>query len=374
MRLKTRLCLLLLPVLFLGILPVKARAAEISLSAYAAVLYCPDTEEILFEQNASERLPIASTTKIMTALLTLEEAERDDRPVTVTEAMAAEGSSMGLKPGEVLRLRELAKGMLLVSGNDAANASAIAVGGSIEDFAHRMNRRAKELGMENTHFVTPSGLDDEDHYSTALDMAKLTAAALENPEFREICGSVSGEAEFLFPKKRVSMQNHNRLLRLYEGCIGVKTGFTKKAGRCLVSAAERDGVTHIAVTLNAPDDWNDHRKLLDRGFSRMVKILPEPVRKTVPVTGGTQKVLIVSGKAEKPLSCRKDGDITAETELPRFLYAPVSEGETVGQVRYQTGGKTVLTVPLRAEQSVGIKEERRSVRDRIGQWLLLLFT
>ena len=362
MSLKKWLGILLLPAVCVMFTGAKAESPSLSLSAKAAVVLCADTGQVLYAQNETEPLAMASTTKIMTALLTLEEAARDDRPVTVTKEMTAvEGSSMGLR-------RELAEGMLLVSGNDAANTAAIAVGGSEAAFAEKMNRRAKEIGMEHTHFVTPSGLDDEQHYSTALDMAKLTAAALENRDFRELCGRINGEAVFLSPKKTVPLKNHNRLLRQYDGCIGVKTGFTKKAGRCLVSAAERDGVLLIAVTLNAPDDWNDHRKLLDFGFSQMTAERPAPVRESVPVTGGKGSSVTVSGAAEKLLPHQKKEVLTEEIELPRFLYAPVSAGETVGAVRYRVGSRTVLTVPLQAEQSVEAAEEQPP-RERIGQWL-----
>ena len=216
---------------------------------------------------------MASTTKIMTALLTLEEAAIENRQVKITREMVmVEGSSMGLREGDVLTLRDLAVGMLTVSGNDAANSAAIAVAGSREAFVETMNQRAQALGMTDTHFDTPSGLDGDTHYSTALDMAKLGAAAMSNPEFAAIAGSKSMKVNFLSPEKTVAYQNHNKLLSLYEGCTGVKTGFTKKAGRCLVSSAEKDGVRLVAVTLDAPDDWNDHAALLDYGFSKMTSL------------------------------------------------------------------------------------------------------
>ena len=165
----------------------------------------------------------------MTALLALEEAEKEGDPtVTVTEEMVAvEGSSMGLRAGDELPLTGLAAGMLLASGNDAANAVALYLDGSQEAFAERMNRRAVEIGMGNTHFVTPSGLDDEAHYSTAFDMALLAREALKNNKFRELASSGTYQIAFDNPEKKVQYTNHNKLLWLYEGCIGVKTGFTK---------------------------------------------------------------------------------------------------------------------------------------------------
>ena len=226
-------------------------AAELpQVSAQSAVVLHMDSGEILYEKNAREQRAMASTTKIMTALLTLEAAALENPEVEITQEMVlVEGSSMGLRAGDRLTLRDLAAGMLLASGNDAANAAAIAVGGSVEKFVARMNQRAGELDLSDTHFETPSGLDGENHYSTALDMAKLGIAAMSNPDFAEIAGSQSMQVRFLSPEKTVTYQNHNKLLGRYEGCTGVKTGFTKKAGRCLVSAAERDGVRLVAVTL-----------------------------------------------------------------------------------------------------------------------------
>ena len=252
--------------MFSGI-SVRAETVVPQVSAHAAVLYDPVTGTVLFEKNSREILPMASTTKIMTALLAFE-SDLVDAPVTVTEEMTAvEGSSMGLKPGDVLPLRELARGMMMASGNDGANAVALFLGETAEGFAEMMNARAAEIGMKQTCFVTPSGLDAEGHGSTAYDMALLAAEAMRCPAFSETVGQYSLLVDFLEPEKRVRYDNHNRLLHMYEGCSGIKTGFTKKAGRCLVSSAERDGVALICVTLNAPDDWNDHTVLYDYGFS-----------------------------------------------------------------------------------------------------------
>ena len=199
-----------------------------SVSASAAVLIRADTGSVLYEKDADRQMPMASTTKIMTAWLTLESAAEEDRIVTVTEEMVrVEGSSMGLKAGYALPLSGLATGMLLASGNDAANAAAIAVGGDVESFVRMMNARAKEIGMEHTCFVTPSGLDAEGHVSTAADMARLAACALENDAFASIVRERQLPVTFTNPEITAYYNNHNKLLRLYEDCIGVKTGFTK---------------------------------------------------------------------------------------------------------------------------------------------------
>lgn len=344
---------------FLGVrFPAGAEEPPQSLSAQSAVLISADTSAVLYEKDAHLQLSMASTTKIMTALLTLEEAERSGDPtVEITEEMVAvEGSSMGLMPGDEISLTNLAAGMLLASGNDAANTAALYLDGSLEGFAQRMNERAGEIGMTETNFVTPSGLDDDEHYSTAYDMALLAGEALKNPEFRKLCSSSTYQVEFAEPGKKVSYTNHNKLLRLYEGCIGVKTGFTKKSGRCLVSAAECDGVTLIAVTLNAPDDWNDHMALLDYGFSTLTSVSLDgsDFSVEVPVVGSDRAALSVFGGAGGSVSLpvADAGRISRRVLLPAFCYAPVKEGDKVGSLQYCLDGKEIYSVPLFAGESV----------------------
>lgn len=348
-------------------------------SAEAAVVYCVNSGEVLYAKNETEQLAMASTTKIMTSLLTLEAAAVENRPVTITQEMVAvEGSSMGLRAGDVLRLRKLAVGMLTVSGNDAANAAAIAVGGTTENFAKLMNARAKELGMENTNFVTPSGLDDDAHYTTALDMAKLGAAAIGNADFREICQQKSMEATWETPKKTVTLYNHNRLLSMYEGCIGMKTGYTKKAGRCLVSAAEKDGVILIAVTLSAPNDWQDHKAMLDYGFSQVDSYQigsQESLTYTLPVVGGTASQVQVQGVPEEDVILLKKGQtVTTQVFLPRFVYGPVEQGEVLGSITYQVEGETVATVSLAATQAVDGQEVKESTWEKVTRLFLAIFS
>lgn len=382
MFLKKQICIL--PAFFLvfvlGIACPTAVCAEtesLSLSAEAAVLYCVNTGQTLYSHNGEQQMAMASTTKIMTALLTLEEASHDDKVVTITEEMiAVEGSSMGLKAGDQLTLSALAAGMLTVSGNDAANAAAIAIDGTAEQFAHRMNERAVRLGMAHTHFVTPSGLDDAAHYSTASDMAKLGAAAIQTESFRALCSQTAVQVPFVSPQKTMTLSNHNRLLRLYEGCIGVKTGFTKKAGRCLVSAAERNGVLLVAVTLNAPDDWNDHIALLDYGFSKIQPMeLPTlPEQFSVPVVGGTaeQVSVVVGSLTEHPL-VEAGQQPEVHVQLPRFLYAPVQQGAVVGKVHYTVDGSTVAEVPLLAEKTVPPAESKRTFWQSALWWFTKVF-
>lgn len=340
-----------------------------SVSAQCAAVIHMDTGEVLFMKNGDERRAMASTTKIMTALLTLEEAAVENREVEITREMVlVEGSSMGLREGDCLTLRDLAVGMLTVSGNDAANSAAIAISGSREAFVERMNQRAQELGLENTHFETPSGLDGETHYSTALDMAKLAAAAMQNPDFAAIAGSKTAKVTFLSPEKTVTYQNHNKLLSLYEGCTGVKTGYTKKAGRCLVSAAERDGVRLVAVTLNAPDDWNDHAALLDYGFSKMTTLTFDESNYSckVPVAGVGEITACGSSEAvTAALPVSQQGAVRRVVELERFLYAPIKKGEQVGTVRYLLGERTIAELPLLAAENASLPQRNPSWWERV---------
>ncbi len=253
-----RLCGALLALgLLLTLLPCRAEAVQ--LSAAAAILMDADSGEVLYEKDAARRMRIASTTKIMTALVVLEHARLPDT-ITVTGDHMVEGSSMYLKPGEVVTVEELLYGLMLCSGNDAALALADCCGG-LETFVAAMNDKAAALGMTDTSFANPNGLDDENHYSTARDMAVLAAYAAQDPTFRRICSTrtatVGGR----------TMTNHNKLLSQVEGCIGMKTGYTRAAGRTLVSCAEREGRRLVAVTLCDGNDWADHKALYEMGFA-----------------------------------------------------------------------------------------------------------
>lgn len=349
-----------------------ACAEEVSLSAQAYVLYCVENDTVMLSENADTKMKMASTTKIMTTLLTLEQSERDDVLVEFSESMIAEGSSMYLKVGDTVHLSDLAIGMMMASGNDAANAAAITIGGSITGFAELMNQRAKELSMTSTNFVTPSGLDDDNHYSTATDMAHLMAYALENQTFCEIIENTSMTVDFLTPQKQVTYQNHNRLLTLYEHCIGGKTGYTKSAGRCLVSAAEKDGVTLVAVTFNAPSDWNDHIALYDYGFERLCAVDTDDSDEDFSLT-------VVGGEVEKvPLYCNKNSHTVVDIEdkdsvrrtvyIPQFLYAPVKKDDYIGDVVYTLDGKIIAQNPIYAGDSI----DRPRVRP-IAQFFRNLF-
>ena len=373
---RNRAAALGLSLCLVGALCPVARAAGPEVSAQSAVVLTADTGAVLFEKDGHTPRPVASTTKIMTALLALEAAQEQGNPlVDITQEMVAvEGSSMGLQAGDSISLTGLAAGMLLASGNDAANAAALYLDASLESFAARMNQRAAALGMEDTHFVTPSGLDGEDaqglaHLSTAYDMALLARAALEDQAFRQLCSSPSLAVEFAEPVKRVTYTNHNKLLTQYQGCVGVKTGFTKEAGRCLVSAAERDGALLIAVTLNAPNDWEDHTALLDYGFSQVepYQLAGGDVRLTVPVVGSPVEVVSLRGSngGEVTLPLGQGAQVERVVRVPKFLYAPVEAGEQVGEICWYLEGQLLGSAPLTAAGAAPLQEKAPSLWERL---------
>lgn len=326
-------------------------SAALSLSASSAVVINGDSGEILYAQNCDTRMSMASTTKIMTALLLCEHGELD-REITVTEEMVkVEGSSMGLLPGDTVSLRGLLYGMLLPSGNDAANTTAIVLDGSIDKFVSRMNKRAAEMGLVNTNFVTPSGLDAKEHYTTAYELALIAREALKNADF---AAAAASEYETLYygnPPYRRTLKNHNKLLGDYEGLIGVKTGFTKKSGRCLVTAAKRDGEYVIAVTLKSPDDWNDHKALLDYGFDALQSFcFDEDIKYSLPSADkNTASLRLNVQKAS--FTAKTDEGITKSVVLPRFFYGNVDASQKLGEVRYYMNGEILATADITAESS-----------------------
>lgn len=310
--------------------------------AAAAIVMEAESGEVLFAQEIHRQLPMASTTKIMTALLTLEQPNLQQEFTVDETAIRVEGSSMGLRQGDTVTLYALAVGMLLASGNDAAGAAS--------------------LGMNNTHFVTPSGLDAEEHYSTAYDMALLARAALQNPLFAGIAASRRMTVSYGQPPYARSLLNHNRLLSLYGDAIGVKTGFTKKAGRCLVSAAEKDGVRLICVTLNCPDDWNTHAALYQRYFA-LTESRPLTLEAPIlPVVGGQKAALqtvLVGQPTYTAIRGREEG-ITVTVYLNRgFCYAPVEAGQPLGQVVWRRGDHVIGTAVLAAGESIPALESHR---------------
>ncbi len=333
-----------------------------SVSAKSAVLAEGESGTVIWSKNGSERLPMASTTKVMTALCVLENYPDISKTVTVDKsACGVEGSSVYLKAGEKLTMEQLLQALLLESANDAAVAIAVEISGSVDNFADLMNETAAELGMKDSHFTNPHGLDHEDHYTTAEDMAKLAAAALKNEDFAKIVSTYKTTIPMNGDEGTRLLLNHNKMLKYYDGAIGVKTGFTKRSGRCLVSAAERNGVTMIAVTLCAPDDWNDHREMLDYGFSMYKRLdIAElgSVTYSIPVTGGSVSSVTITNKDECHLCVPADSpEVRCVIEAPRFTFAPVSAGDILGYACYYLGDSEIVRIPLYAESGCNAKEK-----------------
>jgi len=334
---------------------ININATEVS--AHSAVLINADTGTVLYGKFPSQERAIASTTKIMTAILTLESGEKNDdldKPFTVdSEAIKAEGTTMGLREGDIVTKRALCYGMLLPSGNDAAGAAAVRIAGSMPSFVQSMNAKAAEIGMADTVFANPSGLDDfevgiKGQHSTAYDMALLTRYALRNPQFRRICATQEMNLYFGNPPYRRTLRNNNRLLNRYEGCIGVKTGFTDNARRCLISAATRNGVTLIAVTLNAPDDWNDHTKMFDYGFSK-AKEHTVDVDEKVAVAGldGTYARVGLAEDLFLPMTDDEMKRVSLAVNKVPFVYPEYRKGDFAGTVQVLFDGKVICRTKLK---------------------------
>lgn len=358
---KCLICILTAAFFLLLPLPVRAETEALpEVSAEACVLIEGATGRVLYEKNAYEKRSMASTTKIMTTLLTLESGGLDTQFPVNNEAIHVEGSSMGLQENDVVTKRALCYGMLLPSGNDAANAAAVAVAGSIPEFAKLMNARAKEIGMTRTCFVTPSGLEGEGHGASAFDMALLAREALQNEDFRSICCQTEARVCFGNPPFERTLYNTNKLLTMYDGVIGVKTGFTDEAGRCLVSACEQNGVLLICVTLHASDDWNDHKKLYDFGFSGITQTeLPVPEQLCQRLAGGVQEQVSLQPAEAVTIGAENgvpDG-ITTRILLPPFAYAPVAAGDALGTLEYYFQDRRIAAVPLVAAEDAAVRDD-----------------
>lgn len=319
-----------------------APEATPALSAESAVLIAAEDGSILAEKNAHRRMGMASTTKMLTALVALERLSLDKSIKIPKEAVGIEGSSVYLVEGEELTVRELLCALMLASANDAAVALAIAASGSVDGFVAQMNDYVKRLGLENTHLTNPHGLYDKEHYTTAYELAIIAKAALENETLREISSTYKTTVRYCGKEGGRVLVNHNKMLKLYRGAIGLKTGFTKATGRCLVSAAERDGLTLIAVTLNAPDDWKDHAALLDLGFNNYrLELFANAGGFTCQMTvvGGKQESVTLTNTARLAFVVPKDqARATYVVEsTSHFEYAPVIKDNFIATVTVRCG-------------------------------------
>ena len=366
-----RACLIFI-VLALLLFPIRVKALGLSAESWAL---CDESGKMIASHGGNRRMAMASTTKIMTALVVIENADMDTVLSVPSEAVGVEGSSVYLKQGQRISVEQLLYALLLQSANDAAEALAIHTAGDISSFADMMNDRAAKMGLADTHFTNPHGLSDDDHYTTACELAKITAEALKNDIFRKIVSTY----KYTFPvidsdgkeSATHTVVNHNKLLKSYSGCIGVKTGFTKSSGRCLVSAAERGGSTLIAVTLNAPNDWNDHRQLLDYGFFLcqsvdLYSLCPELYLKVV--SGKTDRVRVVPSERMRA-TVMNGSEVDFVIECRRFLYAPVRTGDIVGQIVYTSNGEKIASCDLLSDEDCDAAEVKFSFFD----WLLSLF-
>ncbi|MBQ8140261.1 MAG: D-alanyl-D-alanine carboxypeptidase [Clostridia bacterium] len=369
---KKFICAILSAVLISMPLTADANAVgeeRISLSAESAVLIDADSTNILCSKNHSQKMGMASTTKIMTALVAAENFDIDKTVTVAPEVVGIEGSSIYLCANEKLTMEELLYALLLQSANDAAAAIAYAVAGSIDAFADMMNGKAEEMGLRNTHFTNPHGLYDEEHYTTAYDLAVITAHALRNEDIKQIVSTYKKTIPSSDGENTRLLVNHNKMLKLYDGAIGVKTGFTKATGRCLVSAAARDGLTLIAVTLNAPDDWNDHTKMLDFGFGNYESLLIADVGSfayALPVVGGEEDFVTLTNTGELRMTVPKiRGNISCKIEaVHRFEIAPTYRGTDAGRVTYSYEGFSCSS-PLISAESIGCAKDTESFWDKL---------
>ncbi len=354
-------------VLILAIaLSFRVNASELSVSAKAAVLINGKSGEIIYSKNCDKKLSMASTTKIMTALILCEYGNFNKEVVVTAEMLKVEGSSMGLLPGDKVTLKDLLYGLMLSSGNDAANVIAFTIGGSLNGFVEIMNEKARELELTSTHFETPSGLDGENHYTTAYELALLTQYAMQNPEFKQAVATEKATLNYGDPPYKRTLKNHNKLLKTYEGAIGVKTGFTKKSGRCLVSAAERGGKFLIAVTLNASNDWQDHKTMLDYGFSaiKQTEYIPLTDSCSIPIINGKSESLTVNIES-LTVNSVEIGNIECKIYLPQFLYAPINKGDIVGKAVYSMNGNVLAEKLFKAPIDIDTLPIKESVSDAI---------
>lgn len=320
--------------------------AELSSGGSACALAEVTTGRILYSENGGEKMHMASTTKVLTALVVLESCALDERVTIPKAAVGVEGSSIYLKENEVLTVEELLYGLMLRSGNDSAVALALHAAGSIENFAVMMNERAEKAGATSSNFTNPHGLHDDGHYTTSTDLVKIAAAAMRNADFKRIVSTksvtVSGE-----PKRY--LQNKNKMLWNYEGATGVKTGYTRVAGRCLVAAAERDGCEYVAVALNTPPMWEKCAALLDKAFAEyeMHTLFERVSPLVVPIENGRQTYAMVDMPQSPayPLTRNEIDELVIKTELFP-LCAPLSEGEVCGKISVSLRNELIFSADL----------------------------
>lgn len=343
---------------------VSAKAPP-EVSAISAIGIESSSGEIFYSKNIDKRLPMASTTKIMTAIVAIENGNIADTVKVNRKAVGVEGSSIYLYEGESLTLENLLYALLLESANDAAVAIAIHIGGDLDSFVDMMNETADKLGLTNTHFENPHGLDSDTHYTTARELGIIATYAMKNPTFRQIVSTYKTTIPLADGEGTRVLVNHNKLLRNYDGAIGIKTGYTKRSGRCLVSASLRDGVELICVTISAPSDWQDHENILDFGnsiYEKKALTYAGEILFKLPVTNGVREEALLSVSSDVSATVQKDSEIKTVIEAPRFLFAPVKENQTVGKILFIQDGNIVAEAPLICTESIDKSNNKKSFR------------
>ncbi len=332
---------------------------NISVSAENAILIDKETGLVLFSKNADQKSGMASTTKILTAIIVLESLSLDDEITITKESVGIEGSSIYLSEGEIFTIESLLYGLLLESGNDAAVALAIATSGTIEDFSSLMNKTAERIGMKNSNFVNPHGLSNDLHYTTARDMSILASYAMDNDIFRNIVSTKKTTIKPLNNDHIRYCTNHNKLLGSYEGITGIKTGYTKATGRCLVTSALKNETELICVTLNSPDNWNDHKTLLNKGFEIFKKrtlAKKGEYASEISVVGGTSDYLTATNISDIMLPLPENSEIEFKVVTPPFVYAPIKKGDMVGEVRIYCMNKLIYSFPLCSDNDIKVEK------------------
>jgi D-alanyl-D-alanine carboxypeptidase (penicillin-binding protein 5/6) len=357
-----------------GVSKAEPKADDLKVTAKSAILIEATTGRVLYEHNAFEKMPMASTTKIMTAILAIEKCGLNDIVEVGPNASGVEGSSIWLSAGEKIQLSDMLFGLMLASGNDAAVAIAEHVAGNVENFVAMMNSKAKEIGAYNTHFCNPNGLPIDDHYTTAYDLAVISAYAMQNDFFRELVKTQYKTIPLEGHEWDRVVKNKNKILWQYEGGNGIKTGFTKDAGRCLSAAAQREGLQLVSIVLEAPDMFNDCMKLMDYGFknysNKLVQKAGEHIG-DVKVNRGVEDSFSVYTQQDVyyPLTEEEAGKIDKRVFIEKELDAPITKGQKVGYIDIWLGSNQICSVPLTAPGTIGENSYKYNLGKILDRWL-----
>ncbi|MEA5014415.1 MAG: D-alanyl-D-alanine carboxypeptidase family protein [Candidatus Limiplasma sp.] len=358
--------------LFNGHAKAEEVGEAVETGAKASVLIESKTGAVLLRENENQAMPMASTTKVMTALMALEYGKLDDMVTVSRNAFGVPGTSIYLSQGERITLRDLVYGLMLASGNDAAVAIAEHLGGTVEAFCQRMTQRARELGCEKTVFVNPNGLPAPGHQTTAYELALIAREAMKHEEFRTIVSTQRASIPWEGRSYDRILNNKNRLLREYEGATGIKTGYTKAAGRCLVFGARRQGLEVIGVVLNCGDWFEEAKRIMDKGFATYEAFIAfeegEMVR-ALPVEGGQQDTVAIYAQGGLSAPVRKGLRADLELELPDSLPAGMLPGTPVGEARLMLGERVVAQTPLVVGELVAEQDFGFTLDRMLRQWV-----